>query len=192
MKKILFLSYCILSSTLSPHLLGNTTEDTKPYSIAFSAGYVFKHDHVFKQVYGHGIPNLITVDSCYYPWDLWGIGVKVGFWRAKGHTTFLKQHTLLHQIPLTFYLRRIKDFQCGLQAYASLGGGIVWIKEKSYLGRAHRHKGIGELEVGINYPLWCSTNVTGAFSYLFPHQFQSCKKADVGGFELRAGIEFSF
>lgn len=186
MKKLLILlSFFMVTSQLSA--------DDRCFSGALTAGYVFKHnDCAFKKVYGHGLVNIITADGCYYPWECWGIGGKVSYWRAHGRTTFLKQCTHLQEVPLTFYLRRIEDFRCGLQLYASLGGGVIWMKEKSYLGHVKRHKGIGEVEVGLNYPMWHCLNFTSAFRYLFPRQSESCKKVDVGGFDLRAGIELPF
>ena len=159
---------------------------------AFTAGYVFKQDCIFKEVYGHGLVNIITADACYYPWELWGLGAKVSYWRAHGRTTFLKQCSFLHEVPLTFYVRRITDFMCGLQAYASLGGGLVWIKEKSYLGKVRQHAGIGEVEFGLSYPLWRCIDITGALRYLFPRRSEWGQKVEVGGLDLRAGIGFSF
>ncbi|MDP3889245.1 MAG: hypothetical protein Q8Q25_01725 [bacterium] len=193
MKKILLFSFCILVSAAPAFLLGTDLKERDScFSTAFSAGYVFKHDSCFKEVYGHGVINIITADGCYYPWQCWGVGAKVSYWRAKGKTTFLKQCSLLREVPVTFYLRAIKEFPCCLQLYTSLGGGFVWIKEKSYLGNVRLYKGIGELEVGLNYPIWRFINITGVFRYLFPPQSQSCEKVDVGGFDLRAGIGFSF
>ncbi len=162
-------------------------------SVAFTTGYVFKHDHIFKEVYGHGIQNVITADACYYPKELWGIGAKLSYWRARGKTTFYKQCTCLREIPLTFYLRRLFD-SCyeGLQGYASLGAGAIFIKEKSYLGRVKRTKGIGELELGFNYQTCGDLDITGAFRYLFPREKIRGQKHDVGGFDFRAGIGYSY
>ncbi len=189
MKKIIFFSFIILQSV---QLFGNTVERRKRDFTAFSAGYVFKNDCAFKDVYGHGMINAITADFCYYPWKHWGFGGKLSYWRAKGHTTFLEQCTLAQEVPVTLYLRAMKEFQCRLQLYGSLGGGFAWIKEKSYLGNVHTYKGIGELEVGLNYPLWRYINVVGAARYIFPPQKQSGDTIDVGGVDLRAGIGFVF
>ena len=98
----------------------------------------------------------------------------------------------MQEVPITFYVRRIKKFDCGLQLNASLGGGVIWIKEKSYLGEVKLNKGIGEVEVGLQYSIVRWLNIVGAFRYLFPSQRQSCDKKVVGGFDLRAGIGFSF
>lgn len=190
MKKIIFL---LLLFTTTFHSL-NSCENS--FYTNFSAGYVFKHDTDFKEVYGSGLANLITADFCYSRCGKWGIGTKVSYWRAHGKTTFLKQRTTLKEIPLTFYLRAIKDI-CSLQMYASLGGGIVWIKEKSYLGERKIHKGVGEAEIGLNYMVRECFNLTSALRYLFPAQ-RVCKKnvcdhkIDIGGLDLRLGIGFSF
>jgi hypothetical protein len=192
MKKIILLSFFVLISALSAQPAGKVSEHKKPYFSAFSAGYVFKNDDEFKDVYGHGMINAITADGCYYPWKHWGLGIKVSYWRAKGKTTFLKQHALAQEVPITFYVRAIKGFQCGFDFYGSLGGGIAWMKEKSYLGDVHVNKGVGEAEVGFNYSLWRCVNVTGAFRYLFPPQSESGERMDVGGCDLRAGIGFKF
>lgn len=166
--------------------------DQTCFTTAFTAGYVFKQDCNFKQVYGHGMINCITVDTCYYPWNSWGLGAKVSYLRAKGHTSFLQLDALAQEVPVTFYARKTHDFNCGLQTYISLGGGITWIKEKSYLGNTRVHKGIGEVEVGLNYHLWRCLDLVSAFRYLFPRQSNCCTKVDVGGCDLRAGIGFSF
>lgn len=199
MKKIIFFSFFIFLSFLSNlsarqfDYVAFEEEQDPCFTTAVSAGFVFKHDDcTFKEVYGHGIVNVITVDGCYYLCNPWGIGAKISYWRAKGCTTFLKQCSLIQEVPFTFYLRRITDFQCGVQLYASLGGGVIWTKEKSYLGCVKLHKAIGEVEVGLNYPVWCDLNITGAFRYLFPRQSQAGKKIDIGGCDLRAGLAYDF
>lgn len=163
------------------------------FTTAFTTGFVFKHDDcVFKQVYGHGIQNVITADGCYYPWECWGIGAKVSYWRAKGCTTFFKECTTLQEIPITFYLRRITGRWCNFQGYASLGGGVIVIKEKSYMGCVDQHAGIGEFELGFNYFLCNCFDITGAFRYLFSGDCLCGQKADAGGFDLRVGIGFAY
>lgn len=193
MKKIIFFLFFIFLS-LSPRSWCAASEmQDSCFSAAFSAGYVFKHDdHNFKKVYGQGIGNVITADCCYYRWNLWGIGAKISYWLAIGRTTFFKKRAFLQEVPITVYVRKAIDFRRGLRLYASLGGGVVWIKEESYLKHVSRWKGIGEAEIGLNYPLWCRLDFTSAFRYLFPRQSQGLAKADVGGFDLRAGIGFSF
>lgn len=197
MKKIIFLIAFVFLLFKPAGLFGHVMEEQGPcFSTAFTAGYVFKRDSAFKQIYGRGVINIITVDGCYYIYSPWGIGAKVSYWRAKGHTEFLKQRSFLQEFPITFYLRRIKDFSCGLQIYGSLGGGVMLIKEKSYLGDAKLHKGIGELEFGLNYPIWNCINFSTAFRYVFPRALDcksSCDpKLDIGGLDLRAGLELRF
>lgn len=159
---------------------------------AVSAGYVFKHECEFKEVYGSGIINAITFDGCYYPWQRWGLGAKLSYWRKKGCTSFLQLRSVVQQLPFTLYLRRRKEFDCGLQLYGSLGGGIIWTKEKSYLGCVNTTKGIAEAEAGVRYALWRGVGLTGAIRALFPSQDVNCCKARIGGIDLRAGISFSF
>ena len=67
-----------------------------------SAGYVFKRDANFKAVYGLGTVNVITADGCYYPWRHWGIGTKVGYWQANGHTSFFKGICCVSRSPRYF------------------------------------------------------------------------------------------
>lgn len=192
MKKIILLSSIIFSTLLCKQLFGDEFAKDSRFSTALTAGFVFKNGREFKEVYGWGIPNLITADFCYYHWQQWGIGTKVSYWRAKGETTFLKQRTHLQEVPFTLYVRRKKDFDCGIQIYASLGGGFIWLKEKSYLGDAKLLKGIGEAEVGFYYPIWRCINFTSAFRYLFPNQSYCDVKKEIGGSDLRFGLEFEF
>ncbi|HSW74093.1 MAG TPA: hypothetical protein VLG71_02965, partial [Candidatus Limnocylindria bacterium] len=124
------------------------TCDTR-FATLFTAGYVFKHDCFFNKVYGPGMINVITGDFCYYPWQAWGLGVKASYWRKHGRTLFLRQCSLLQEVPVTVYARAKKEFDCGLQLYGSLGAGVAWIKEKSYLGSTKVHKGLGEVEIGL-------------------------------------------
>ena len=190
MKKNLFFSLLILASMVSTRLFCN---DSEKFFAAVTAGYVFKNnDDRFKDVYGHGVINAITGDFCYYPWERWGLGAKISYWRKKGRTSFLQLRSIIQEVPVTFYARLIKRFDCKLNLYASLGGGFIWLKEKSYLGTVRLTKGIGEVEVGLYYPIWRRLNITGAFRYLFPPQSHSCEKVRFGGFDLRAGIGFSF
>jgi hypothetical protein len=136
--------------------------------------------------------NCITADICSFPWHWWGFGTKIGYWRAHGHTDFLKRRTQVFEVPLTFYLRRVKEFDCGLRTYASLGGGVAWIKEKSCHQQARVHKGVGEVECGLQYSFCRCLQVVSAFRYLFPRHSVCCETVDVGGFDLRAGIGVSF
>lgn len=191
MKKIIFFFSFIMLSLLTTQLSAWEEQDSC-FDTALTAGFVFKNDCKFKEVYGHGIANIITADGCYYPWECWGVGAKVSYWRAHGKTDFLRQCSLLQEVPVTFYVRRRTNFRCGLQLYASLGGGLIWLREKSYLGRAQLHKGIGEAEIGLSYPVWRHVNITSAFRYLFPRQSFAGEKVDIGGFDLRAGLEFPF
>lgn len=194
MKKILLFSLLVFVLMLPTRLLCDESEkQNSRFSGAFTTGYVFKNDDcVFKKVHGHGMGNVITGDGCYYPWESWGIGMKVSYWLAIGHTTFLKRRTLLQEVPITFYVRKLFDVGHDVQMYASLGGGIAWIKEQSYLGHVHTTKGIGEAEVGLNYPVQRRLYFTTALRYLFPRQSQGCEKIDVGGVDLRAGLGFAF
>lgn len=189
MKNITRLFFVVALSLLTASVHAHSyTHFTK----AFTAGYVFKHDCQFKDLYGHGMINCITADTCYYPWCSWGIGAKISYWRAQGHTSFLGQETLAQEVPLTFYLRKTHDFACGLQAALSLGAGVAWIKEKNYLCGKTIHKGIGEVEVGLNYNVWRCVDLASAFRYIFPRQKECCSTIDVGGCDLRAGIGFAF
>lgn len=191
MKNSIFL--VIASLVVSMNLCGETDALDNPcFTTALTAGYAFKRDCIFKEVYNHGVVNAITADGCYYPWDLWGIGAKVSYWRAHGRTTFLKKCTLLQEVPFTVYARRMFNVLCDLRLYASLGAGFVWMKEESYLGRVRTVKGVGEIEVGATYPLWRCLGITGAFRYLFPRQKQCGQKVQVGGYDLRAGLELAF
>jgi hypothetical protein len=161
---------------------------------AFTAGYVFKHDDQFKRVYGPGIINVITGDGCYSWCQRWGVGAKVSYWMAHGRTTFFQRETFIQEVPVTAYLRLMKNFRWGLRLYASLGGGALWVQEKSYLGCNSKWHGIGEAEIGMNYSLHHRLNFTSAFRYLFPRETvcgTPCeRKVDVGGFDLRAGFSF--
>lgn len=189
MKKIIL----IFLSFFSKDLFGDVLKgQDRLISTAFSAGYVFKQGHDFKQVYEHGMVNIITADGCYYFREAWGVGAKISYWRAHGQTTFLKQKTLLQEVPVTFYVRKIHEFESGVQAYASFGGGFAWIKESSYLGSVSLHKGLGEVEAGLSYSIWRDWSVTMATRYLFPPQTQCDNKKDVGGADLRAGFSFSW
>lgn len=165
------------------------------FTSAFTAGYVFKYDDCFfKSVYGKGMVNAITFDGCYNPWENVGFGTKVSYWLAKGETTFHKRCTTLYEVPLTFYIRGMGNLACNLRLYGSLGGGVIWSKEKSYLGQVRFTKGIGEAEVGMMYPIWSHILITGAFRVLFPRQSlcDGSPIVNIGGCDLRAGIGFAF
>lgn len=195
MKKIVYSLLFVLGSSLAMRVCADASGGQKDsrFTKAITAGYVFKSDCAFKQVYGPGIVNVITGDWCYYLWDMLGIGAKVSYWRAKGKTTSLKRHSLIQEVPITAYLRARKAFECALELYVSLGGGALWMKEKSYLGKVQKTKGIGEVELGSNYPLYNCWSITTAFRYLFPYQgINGSNKVALGGYELRGGLAFSF
>lgn len=167
--------------------------ETPCFTAALTTGYVFKHDDcIFKQVYGHGIQNVITADVCYYPWECWGIGAKVSYWRAEGRTAVLRECTTLQEVPVTLYVRKLFDRWCNFQSYVSVGGGVIVIKEKSYIACVDRHVGTGEFEVGVNYFTCSCFDITAAFRYLFSGNCFCGHKADAGGFDLRIGVGFSY
>ena len=166
--------------------------DSPKFSSAFSSGYVFKNDCRFQKVYGRGMIDIITGAFVFYPWDFWGLGLKVSYWQAKGNSTLFNFNTKLREIPLMLTLQRLLIFKHGIELYFSAGGGAAWIKEKSYLDTIKFWKGLGEIEIGANWPLYKNLKLTTAFRYLFPRQFLCSEKIDVGGCDLRGGLEFSF
>lgn len=191
MKKIVLIS-SFMSSIFTAQLISCEQDSYTRFSNALTSGYVFKHNARFQEVYGHGIVNIITGDGYYYFCKHWGLGATLGYWRAQGTTNFLQQHTLLQQVPLTIVGKGQYTFDYGFKLYGALGAGFIWTKEKSYLGDVKTTKGIGTLEVGLNYQVWRFIEMTAAFRYLFPPQNQAGHTIDVGGCDLRAGIGFSF
>lgn len=190
MKKILLVSIAFLSVITC--IVSAAQEDYTRWSTALTSGYVFKHNARFKQVYGQGIVNILTGDGYYYFCEHWGLGAIIGYWRAQGATNFLQQPTLLQQVPATIAGKGKYEFDCGVQLYGALGAGFIWTKENSYLDNTGFFKGIGTLEAGITYSVYHCFEITGAFRYLFPPQKQAYHTVDIGGCDLRAGIEFSF
>lgn len=184
---------CVMNTPKECSWCNELFEDSR-FTIAFSSGYVFKHDdRNFRSVYGYGMGDIITADFCYRLCEsCWGIGAKASYWLALGKTTFFRRHTFLQEVPVIAYVRAWKNFERGLRLYGSLGGGFAYINEKSYLGRVQQVRGLGEVEAGFFYPVWYCLTLTGAFRYLFPRQKQSSVKIDPGGFDLRAGLAIYF
>lgn len=195
MKKI-FVSLCaglFSLSLIAESCCEEIQSDERYFTSALTTGFVFKQgDCLFREVYGRGIENVITADLHYYFCPSWGIGAKLGYWRATGCTTTFKRCTKLEQIPFTISLRGISQCRRGVQLYASLGGGVMAIREKSYLGCVKANKGVGEVEAGLIYHARSYFDLTCAFRYLFPHSCICTTKADIGGIDLRAGIGFTF
>lgn len=160
------------------------------FDVALTTGYVWKTDSCFKQVYGKGIQDVITFDGCYRPLDHLGVGIKTSYWQATGKTTARKKHTKIWEVPLLVYLRGIIGEK--LQGYASLGGGVIFSQEKSYLGKVKKIAGIAEAEVGMNYYFYQDLYVTGAFRCLFPKTKKCGERVQLGGYGLRAGLGISF
>ncbi|MBY0110181.1 MAG: hypothetical protein K2X90_03665 [Candidatus Babeliaceae bacterium] len=168
-------------------------QDFTKFNLTFTTGYVFKHDDdFFKERFKNGIQNIITVDGCYYFLPAIGIGSKVSYWATKSHGTFLNNPAKLQEVPLTFYLRTIFYSWKNLQLYTSLGGGAIFLAEKNYQEAIKTSKGIGEFELGLNIFLGRYFDISGAFRYLFPRETFNNQKADIGGFDLRAGIGLSY
>lgn len=193
MKKIICLLFVLCVSTINvfaPRILSEA--DSPRGTFALTTGYLFKNDCRFKEVYGHGMQNIITADLVSYPWNFWGMGLKASYLHAIGKTTFLQFCTKLQEVPLTFSFRRLLVFKHNIEMYASLGGGFTWIHEKSYLECIKMYKGIGDVEVGFNYPIYKCLKLTTAFRYLFPPQCFCRLNIDVGGVDLRAGFLFEF
>lgn len=187
---------CIEDDTVYEDAVAVTEEcelSNSRFRTALSAGYVFKYnDTLFREVYGLGMGNIITADGSCSIWESWAIGTKISYWLAIGKTTAFNRRTFLQEVPWTFYLCKIFNLKGCVQWYFSLGGGVAWIKEESYLGNKHQWRGIGEIELGVSYPVWRCLDLTSAFRYLFPRQKQGSTNADIGGFDLRAGLGYSF
>lgn len=193
MKKQLLCLVILFTSTVLVSARSSNFSCSPLFLSAFTAGYVFKeHDALFRDVYGLGMGNVITADGMYQPWKHIGIGAKISYWIASGHTTFLQRKSWLQEVPMTLYLKGIADLCNGLRLYASVGGGAAWLKEESYLGHVKQFRGIGEAEIGINYSMKRRVNFTSALRYIFPRQSQGINKANVGGVDLRAGIGIVF
>lgn len=172
-------------------LLAYEEQKSKNWDIAFTSGYIWKHDKNFKKIYGSGVPDLLTVDVFFTPVEgSFGFGVKSSYWEKDGKTSCLHNCTKLKEIPTIFYARgKIGGW---LQFYASLGGGAIVIKETSYLGCVKTHTGVGEFEFGFNYYQFKNLYLTGAARALFPRKCRGGEIVDFGGLGLRAGLGVSF
>jgi len=189
---LLFLFFPLLANKARQDLNKQQPQSTH-WNIAFTSGYVFKHDKSdFRENFNNGIQNIITVD-CYYNFlESLAVGTKVSYWKTKTHGTFLINPAKLQEVPLTFYLRTNLNPGKSFQPYISLGGGAIFLVEKEFQKTIKESKGIGEFELGLNWLLTRNFNITGAFRYLFPRETFNKQKADIGGFDLRAGIGFSY
>lgn len=188
---------CLFFFTLSSVLFGITEycppkipPSFCPYipccDVAISTGYIWKRDRLFQEAYGRGIQDVITVDGCCRIWRFLGMGVKSGYWKAQGKAAVC--HKEISEIPILCYLRG--KIGCTFQAYVSLGGGLIFVEEKSCLGHAKEYPWGGEVEAGLKYYFFRSCYLTTALRYLF---FPTSKeKGDFGGYGIRAGIGISF
>jgi hypothetical protein len=161
------------------------------FDLVFTSGFIWKVDRVFKEVYGVGIPDLITVDGCYYLSDYFGIGIKTSYWERKGKEIIPDQPPKIQEVPLITYLRARVGY--GIQGYISLGGGATFVKENRDPIHFKKAVGIGEVEAGINYYIHRFSYFSCAFRYLFPRQsFEETTLTDFGGLGLRVGLAFSY
>jgi len=165
-----------------------------PIDVAVTTGYIWKNDCRFKEIYGEGIQDVITVDVCGWFSECFGIGLKGSYWEAEGRTPVCRLHTNVHEIPLIGYVRREIEFDCTFAAYASLGGGIIFVREKSELGKVNTDTWGGEAEIGLNYYFFKNFYLTTAFRYLyFKKKIAGIdERADFGGYGLRGGLGISF
>lgn len=193
MKKIVLIMFVVLGLAIPVRSMSRYDKNAHcTWNTAFSAGYVFKNDCRFKAAYGLGVVNALTVDGCYYPWKYGGFGLKASYWFTQGDIAFLGKKTLFQEVPVTIYARGTTALDRCAQLYGSLGGGFVWMNEKSFLGTTRVYKGIAEAEVGVNCCIYRALFFTSAFRYLFPPQCVAGERFDVGGCDVRAGLGFSF
>lgn len=184
MKKLFFLLF------YSVPLLCASKDST--FDLAATTGYVWKTDSQFKQVYGKGIQDIITIDGCYWPFRYLGVGIQSGYWLAHGKTTISKRPTRLWEVPLNLYLQgRIGR---SFQLHASLGTGVIFVNEKSYLGNVSHQTWSGEAEVGMNYYFFKQAYLTVDLQYLYARKkiSETHERADLGGLNARGGIGVSF
>ena len=213
-------SYIMLACAFEIASLDTESSQESKFITALTSGYVFKTgDALFTDKYGRGMVNIITAYICYNAWEKYGVGAKLGYWRAQilpgiAQKTGQPLNSLAQQVPLTFYLRRYKNFDCGLQLYASLGGGVIWTSDstKEWTDQLNYNSSNliatqppsyfptmqGEVETGFTWQAWNRIHLTGAFRYLFPpkQRVSSFGKngtyINLGGIDLRAGISIEF
>ena len=189
MKKLFFL---LLFSIPSLCISANSENFLSIFDLTATTGYVWQSDSHFKQVYGKGIQDVITIDGCYWPFRHFGIGIQGSYWLANGKTTILKKSTRLWEVPLNLYLEgRIGQM---FQLHGSLGTGIIFVNEKSYLGSVSHQAWSGEAEVGIDYYFFKKSYLSAALQYLYSGKeiSETQERVALGGLNLRAGIGISF
>ncbi len=190
-KRLLLLVTGLLSSKLLCEEYSNKIY-AQTYDFTLSSGYVWKSDFHFKNVYGSGIPNLITADICYWLYEFLGLGIKSAYWEKTGRTTVFQQHARIQEVPLILYLKGgIGD---RIRGYFALGGGVIFAKERSYLGKIWQIVPGGDIELGVNCFIIKQLYVTAAFDYLFFYKQVSSfhGKRDFGGYGFRLGLGTGF
>jgi hypothetical protein len=185
---------CILLLYSIPLFCASTNSENSfsTFDLAATTGYVWKTDSHFKQVYGNGIQNVITIDGCYWPFRHFGVGIQNGYWLAHGKTTVSKRSTRVWEVPLNFYLQgRIGHL---LQLHGSLGTGVIFVNEKSYLGTVSQQAWSGEAEAGIDYYFFKRAYLAFAVQYLYARKEikETHNQADFGGVNVSGGIGISF
>ena len=120
-----------------PQFLSKDIKSCAPscFDLVASSGYVWKSDRYFKEVYGNGIEDIITLDSTWWISRHYGMGLKGSYWSANGRVIGIPEPTNVWQIPLVFSLKgRIGST---FQVYGSIGVDFIIV-----------------CEIGINDSFW--------------------------------------
>ncbi|MCX6995399.1 MAG: hypothetical protein NTY13_06330, partial [Chlamydiae bacterium] len=177
-----------------PQFLSKDIKSCAPscFDLVASSGYVWKSDRYFKEVYGNGIEDIITLDSTWWISRHYGMGLKGSYWSANGRVIGIPEPTNVWQIPLVFSLKgRIGST---FQVYGSIGVDFIIVCESNFLGEANQRAWGGEVEGGINYFFYKQIYLNAACRYIYSRKFITAVQdtADFGGLDVRAGIGFSF
>jgi hypothetical protein len=163
-----------------------------PVDFSVTTGYVWKNDHDFSRSYGSGVRDQVTLDLCYWFWCTYGIGLKGSLWETDGHIEGCDRASRFEEIPIILYLRARRGQR--LQAFWSLGGGVIAAHERSCRGKFTHLVPAGEGEVGLSYHVRPCFFTTIAARYIYSRQVLSGTDhhRDYGGFGIRGGVGVTF
>lgn len=198
MKKIIFLTLCVLSQMVS----------LQAFDVEARVAYFLPQDSTMRDLYGkNGLPEYeIEVSTpltvCCETLCNWDAFANVSYFYGKGHTSCLRYHTDVNNWAFNVGLKRFFDTCTCFKPYLGLGIGFAYVdfNDRSEFVKQHRDQwGFALLaKSGIRYDLTCNLYadlfVDYAFNWFRFHNSgcSSSRNLDTGGVKVGLGLGYGF
>ncbi|GEM_PF-6126385 len=176
---------------VAPHLTLQVVRQRRPWGVFVFAGYHEKEDSYYREVYQGGIlPLGLGIE--YQAARNLSFSVTGELLNKEGRTPLAKKKTTLQQVPLLFMVKVSQGER--FKIFLSFGPGVLWFREKSYLGEVKDSLWGVAGSVGVTREISRTLFFRICGRYLwFKKRFESLgENQSLGGGEILASLGVKF